>query len=559
MRDETTGDDQDRYSGRTFAARYTDAAETATATRVATGKPYRSQRRLAAAGDRDDARVRAGPRDGRAEGRQGRRRRAHRLGARRRRSRACTPATGSRARPRCRRAATCSRATARRWRRGRTGPRRWARPRRRSSARSARSPTPTSRPRARLGYPTDAQVGITGLERAFDARLAGTPGGQLRAGARLLAERAPRKAAPVRTTIAPKVEEAAVDGAGRPLRRRRRAAPEDRRDPRRGGHRLLAACSLRARRSRSSPRPASCRTGSPSRPTRSRSRPRRRSRASSSATPTASRAAGRWRTRSRSRATACSRRWAPSSARRSSSRPRRRSASTSRPGSPARRPRRSRPRARSATTSRSARRAIGQGRVQATALQMAIVAATIGLRGRRPDVTLDPDRWKGRAPTHAATDARTAREVEKLMLGVVRYGTGTAADDPGRQGRGQDRHRRAEVDADLPAAVGRPTHRHAERHLHAQRAGRHERHRRLVLQLRAGRQRHAAHRGRRPARRRRRRRRHRRAGRPPGPPRRLENRLGAGCARIVVADGGRPSGAWGYVSAGPRQARRGGP
>src|SRR6185436_13202997 len=57
-----------------------------------------------------------------------------------------------------------------------------------------------------LGYPSDAQVGITGLERAFDAQLAGTPGGQLRAGARLLAERAPRKASPVRTSIAPKVE-----------------------------------------------------------------------------------------------------------------------------------------------------------------------------------------------------------------------------------------------------------------------------------------------------------------------------------------------------------------
>ena len=28
-------------------------------------------------------------------------------------------------------------------------------------------------------------------------------------------------------------------------------------------------------------------------------------------------------------------------------------------------------------------------------------AATIGLRGRRPDVTLDPGRWKTSAPTHA--------------------------------------------------------------------------------------------------------------------------------------------------------------
>jgi penicillin-binding protein A len=75
--------------------------------------------------------------------------------------------------------------------------------------------------------------------------------------------------------------------------------------------------------------------------------------------------------------------------------------------------------------------AIGQGRVQATALQMAIVAATIGLRGKRPDVTVDPARWSGAAPTHEATSPKVARMVEKLMLGVVRGGTGGAAAIPG--------------------------------------------------------------------------------------------------------------------------------
>jgi penicillin-binding protein A len=61
---------------------------------------------------------------------------------------------------------------------------------------------------------------------------------------------------------------------------------------------------------------------------------------------------------------------------------------------------------------------------------MGIVAATIGLRGRRPDVTLDPDRWKGDAPTHRATTPEVARQVEKFMLGVVRYGTGKVAAIP---------------------------------------------------------------------------------------------------------------------------------
>jgi peptidoglycan glycosyltransferase len=68
----------------------------------------------------------------------------------------------------------------------------------------------------RLGYPADAQVGLTGLERTFDQRLAGRPGGELRAGLRLLASREPRKGEPVRTTIAPRVQEAAVTAlAGR--------------------------------------------------------------------------------------------------------------------------------------------------------------------------------------------------------------------------------------------------------------------------------------------------------------------------------------------------------
>jgi len=70
--------------------------------------------------------------------------------------------------------------------------------------------------------------------------------------------------------------------------------------------------------------------------------------------------------------------------------------------------------------------AIGQGRVQATALQMADVAATIALRGRRPRLTLDLARGR-RAPTSRVTSARVARTVERLMLAVVREGTGTAA------------------------------------------------------------------------------------------------------------------------------------
>ncbi len=68
----------------------------------------------------------------------------------------------------------------------------------------------------RRGVPDGTPVGLNGLERAFDERLAGTPGGTLRAGSRVLARTQPERGAPVRTTIDPKVQEAAVTAlAGR--------------------------------------------------------------------------------------------------------------------------------------------------------------------------------------------------------------------------------------------------------------------------------------------------------------------------------------------------------
>ena len=66
------------------------------------------------------------------------------------------------------------------------------------------------------GVPPGTPVGLTGLERSFDARLAGTPGGTLKAGARVLARSEPRPGGAVRTTIDPQVQEAAVTAlAGR--------------------------------------------------------------------------------------------------------------------------------------------------------------------------------------------------------------------------------------------------------------------------------------------------------------------------------------------------------
>ncbi len=67
---------------------------------------------------------------------------------------------------------------------------------------------------AALGYPRHAQVGQDGLERIFQSRLAGTPGGTLLAGRRVLARRAPVAGTAVRTTIVPSLEQAAISALG---------------------------------------------------------------------------------------------------------------------------------------------------------------------------------------------------------------------------------------------------------------------------------------------------------------------------------------------------------
>ncbi|HEY4897232.1 MAG TPA: penicillin-binding transpeptidase domain-containing protein [Solirubrobacteraceae bacterium] len=73
--------------------------------------------------------------------------------------------------------------------------------------------------------------------------------------------------------------------------------------------------------------------------------------------------------------------------------------------------------------------AIGQGQVQATPLEMAIVAATIADGGRRPAPRFLPDATP--AAVGRATSASVARTVRHLMIDVVRSGTGTAAAIPG--------------------------------------------------------------------------------------------------------------------------------
>ena len=79
-------------------------------------------------------------------------------------------------------------------------------------------PAPPERAKelAARGVPSGAPVGLTGLEREFDERLSGTPGGVLFAGERVLANVRAKQGQAVRTSIDTKIQRAAVEAlAGR--------------------------------------------------------------------------------------------------------------------------------------------------------------------------------------------------------------------------------------------------------------------------------------------------------------------------------------------------------
>jgi cell division protein FtsI/penicillin-binding protein 2 len=73
----------------------------------------------------------------------------------------------------------------------------------------------------RLGFPDGTLTGTSGLEQAFNTRLAGQPGGELLAGGdrgsgaeRVLGSGSPVRGEPVRTTVDPALQEAAVRALG---------------------------------------------------------------------------------------------------------------------------------------------------------------------------------------------------------------------------------------------------------------------------------------------------------------------------------------------------------
>jgi peptidoglycan glycosyltransferase len=281
-----------------------------------------------------------------------------------------------------------------------------------------------------LGYPRNAQVGTSGLQRFLQERLGGRPGGELRAGARLLAHAEPRPARPVRTTISPSVERAAITAlAGRlggvvALR------------PRTGEILAFAGIPFSGLQPPGSTMKIVTLTGAleSKLATPKTTYPYATSTTLSGVELDNANGENCGGTLAQAFAVSCNSVFAPLGAALGGMRL---VNIAERFGfnHPA-----DIPGAAMSTIPQASEigddlavgsSAIGQGRVQATTLQMAKVAATIALSGRAPKLTLvlpDSDRP---AQTTRVVDPKTAHTVRRLMVGVVRDGTGVHAQLPG--------------------------------------------------------------------------------------------------------------------------------
>jgi peptidoglycan glycosyltransferase len=283
------------------------------------------------------------------------------------------------------------------------------------------------------GYPPDAKVGLNGLERVFQSQLAGTPGGSLRAGGRLLAQTRPIRGHAVKTSIDPNIEAAAIAALGS------RYGGIAAMDPRTGQLLALAGLAFSALQPPGSTMKIVTTTGALQAGI---------VRLTDSFPIATSSVIGGYTLRNaggeacggtllNAFAVSCNSVFAPLGVKLGA----KRLVSTAErfgfnhpvpiPGA-------------SESTIPTASKigsdtdvgssAIGQGQVQASALEMTDVAATIAMGGRRPIPTL----LFGRRPRFVhVTSRRVARLVQRMMIAVVEVGTGTSAQISGVQVAGK--------------------------------------------------------------------------------------------------------------------------
>ena len=273
------------------------------------------------------------------------------------------------------------------------------------------------------GYPPGAKVGLTGLERVFQNRLAGKPGGTLLAGTRVLARTDPVPGSRVTTTINPAIERAAITAmAGR-------YAGMVAMDPRTGGLLALAGVAFSALQPPGSTMKIITATGA-------------LEAGIVKLTDTfpimtsvdldgfvlqnaSGEACGG--TFFNAFAVSCNSVFAPLGAKLGAARLvniAERFGFNEPPSIPGAAESQIPPAATIGDSLAVGSSAIGQGMVQSTALEMTDVGATIAMSGRRPIPTL-----LGHAPPRFVhvTNAHIASLVQRMMVAVVEFGTGTAA------------------------------------------------------------------------------------------------------------------------------------
>jgi peptidoglycan glycosyltransferase len=289
--------------------------------------------------------------------------------------------------------------------------------------------TPADRERVfSRGFPASTQVGLSGLERAFDDQLAGQPGGKLTAGGKVLAQAAPRPAPPLRTTIDLGIQAAAVSAlAGR-------FGGVAAIDARTGEVRALAGVAF------SAPQPP----GSTFKLITATAALEAHAVNLGTQFPVTDKtvidgvdlqnANGEFcgGTFAQSFAKSCNSVFAPLGVKvgaRRLVRTAERYGFNEQPSIPGALPSTIPAASEIASELALGSSAIGQGRVLATPLQLASVAQTIASRGIRHRPTLLPGKPPGK-PVRV-TSAKIAKQMKTLMLGVVQYGTGVRAAIPG--------------------------------------------------------------------------------------------------------------------------------
>jgi cell division protein FtsI/penicillin-binding protein 2 len=277
------------------------------------------------------------------------------------------------------------------------------------------------------GYPPNTKVGLDGLERIFQSRLAGTPGGKLLAGHRLLAIVAPVPGQTVKTTISPSIERASIAAMGGQF------AGITVMDPRTGAVLALSGIAFSAPQPPGSTMKIITVTGALQAGITKLSTTYPIATSADIGGYTLQNANGEacGGTLLNAFAVSCNSVFAPLGVRLGG---RRLVAIAQRYGfdqpssilGAAESTIPSADKIGDATAVGSS--AIGQGQVQTTPLEMADVAATIADGGKRPIPTL----LAGQAPRFVpVTSGRIAREVQQMMIAVVQFGTGTSAQIPG--------------------------------------------------------------------------------------------------------------------------------